>query len=599
MSVVPRNACRLRVTPFTATSRGRRRPWLPLVAGALGALIALSLGYAFWNMAAALFADTSQAANPLKEAFELRGLPEVLRNTAVLVVLGGGGAMLVGSLLAWLNERTDAHMGWFSSILPVVGLLVPPVAAAIGWVMLLSPRAGLVNAALRGLFGSSSTEGPFNIFSWPGLVFLYALELTPFVYVVMSASLRNLDAALEEASRIGGAGPLETLRRVTLPSIKPAIASSALLTVTVGLALFSVPSIVGGGARVPVLSTTILDLLRGQFPPRTSVAVVLSGIMLTVILVCWALQAWVVRNARSASVGGKGVSARRLSLGAWRTPARICVLLFIALSTALPLTGLALVSFQQFWSAKYRFDRLSLANFRTAFIENEVTQAAIVNSLALGLSAATVGMTIAWLLALNNQMNRSLYGRAIDAVVKLPAGISHIVMGVALLLAYAGAPFYLSGTLTILLLAYVLAYLPQGSIASASAVSQVHKSLLEASRISGAGEWRTLRRVSLPLMLPAVAGGWAMMFVFSLGDLTLSVLLSSVASPTAGYMLLDLYDTGTFPLIAALSLTLTVISAAVVLSVLRLASGRRRGGRAPAAFRQLPLDGSDPHGQGR
>ncbi|GAA2339792.1 iron ABC transporter permease [Dactylosporangium salmoneum] len=573
-------AAQLDRRPAAETGKRRgRRSRLAVASAILGSAVVLSLAFPLWRLAGVLVTGDKAAASPVREALQLPGLTDVLRNTAVLVALGGLGAMLVGSTLAWLNERTDAHLGWFSTILPVLGLLVPPVAAAIGWVMLLSPRAGLLNAAIRGAFGSTDGEGPLNIFSWPGLVFLYVLELTPFVYVVMSAALRNIDSALEEASRMSGAGPFQTLWRVTLPAIRPALAASGLLVTTMGLAMFSVPSIIGGGARVPVLSTEILHLLRNQYPPRTSLAVVLSCIMLFVIVVAWGLQSWIARTSRTAAIGGKGVGANRVVLGRWRLPARVMIAAFILLTTALPVLALAMVSLQRFWSAHYRFDRLTSYNFQAVLVGNATTQSAILNSLVLGLLTATVAMAIAWVLAFSNSQRASVFSRAIDSVVKLPAGISHLVLGVSLLLAYGGAPFHLGGSLAILLLAYVLAYLPQGSIASGSAVSQVHPSLLEASRVSGAGEWRSLRTVAVPLMLPSIAAGWAMMFVFAFGDLTLSVLLSSPRSPTAGYMLLNLYDAGTFPLIAALGLTLTAVCALVVTAVLRLSRTRYARGR--------------------
>ncbi|GEK79144.1 ABC transporter permease [Agrococcus baldri] len=550
-----------------------------ILAGVLGVIVVASLVYPIWRLVAALFSGTDATANPLAAALALPGLSEVLLNTLIVVACGGLGALIMGSVLAWLNERTDAHMGWFSSVLPVLGLLVPPIASAIGWVMLLSPRAGLINDFLRTLAGSSASEGPLNIFSWPGLIALYAIELTPFVYVVVAAALRNLDPALEQASRISGAGPLMTLFRVTLPAITPSLASAALLVVTMGLALFSVPSVVGNSANIPVLSTTILDLLHNQYPPRTAEAVVLSSFMMTAIALVWMLQSRISRRARGATVGGKGQTSARVRLGAWKVPARIAIALFVIVTVVLPVVALAMVSLQSFWSAHYQFDSMSFANFHQVFFGNPTTQQSLINSLLLGLLTATIGMAIAWILSLNNRENPSPLAALVDGVVKLPSGLSHLVVGVALLLAYAGPPFSLSGTLVILLLGYVLVYLPQGSIAAGSAVTQVHGSLVEASRMSGASGARTLSKISLPLMLPGIASGWAMMFVFALGDLTISVLLASTATPTAGYMLLDLYNNGSFPLIAALGLTITVVSASVVLSVLWLTRSRRKGAR--------------------
>ncbi|MCC7257299.1 MAG: iron ABC transporter permease [Gammaproteobacteria bacterium] len=509
------------------------------------------------------------------EAARLPGLAQTLGNTLLVILLAGTVAFILGATFAWLNERTDARMTWVAAAMPVLPILMPPIAMVIGWVLLLSPRAGLLNVFVRSVFGIDDGQGPLNIFSWTGMGALYALELTPFVYLLVSAALRDLDPALEQASRVSGRGPLRTLWHVTLPSIRPALAASALLVVAIGLSIFSVPSVVGATAKIDVLSVRIVNLLYGSYPPRTGAAVALSFLMLLLVGVAWLIRARIVARSRPATVGGKGSSSGRVVLGWLRRPAQAGIVLFVALTTVIPFAALLIVSLQKFWSADIRLDALSL-NAYAAILRGGTAGKAVSNSILLGALTATAAMAVTVLLTLFSRERRGVFGRAIDGVMKLPAGFPHVFVAVAVLLAFAGPPLSLGGTLAILLLGYFVIYLPQASIAADAAAAQVRDELTQASRVSGAGEWRTLRRVTLPLMRGAIGSGWVVVFAFVVGDLTASILLATHSTPTAGYLLLEEYVNGSYPLIAALALVISVASSAVVLTMLAV-TGRKLG----------------------
>jgi len=559
--------------PIGTVSRIRRRPSVfMVVAFAAGILMAVTIIGPLVGMLVRLFTGTEE--NPFEQALQLPELGATLLNTAILVVITLPIGLVIGSFFAWLNERTNARMGWLSNALPLIPLMLPPIASAIGWVFLLSPRAGTLNVALRGLFGLTEDEGPFNIFTWPGMIFLYVVELIPVVYLVVSAGLRNVDPALEHAARVSGAGPLRTLFRVTLPAIKPSLAAAGWLGVTVCLGLYSVPSIIGGTAGIPVLSTTIVALLNRTYPPQTQVAVVLGLVLLFGIGVAWVIQRLIVRGGHFASVGGKGMRASRVDLGGLVWPARILMLLFLAVATVLPVLGLLLVSLQKFWSATVDWGALTLDNYVTVLIVNAQTQQALWNSIRLGVMGATVAVVIALLVAILMQQRPGRFSTALDAIVKLPSAFSHIIIALAILLAFAGPPFGLSGTIWILLIAYVVLYLPQASIASGATVMQVDRQLIEAAHTAGAGPAATNARILFPLALPGLAGAWTLVFVYMAGDLTASVLLAGTQTPTVGYIILNQFETGTYPSIAAISIVVTVVFSAIVLTMLRVTRGR-------------------------
>src|SRR5690606_35108241 len=144
------------------------------------------------------------------------------------------------------------------------------IAGAVGWVMLASDRAGLLNVWGKRLLESLGIQidGPLvSIFSWPGLIFVYLIYTLPHVYLCVASALSNIDPSLEEASRVSGAGPLRTLVKVTLPAVLPAIISGGTISVIYGIALFSVPAIIASQAGIDILAVRIVNLMMAEFPP--------------------------------------------------------------------------------------------------------------------------------------------------------------------------------------------------------------------------------------------------------------------------------------------------------------------------------------------
>jgi iron(III) transport system permease protein len=172
------------------------------------------------------------------------------------------------------------------------------------------------------------------------------------------------------------------------------------------------------------------------------------------------------------------------------------------------------------------------------------------------------------MIALYVARRRTALAKGIDASIKLPAAISNMVIAVGVLLLFAGSPFFLSGTLLILLIGYLALYLPQASIAADAAVSGVGKELPEASAISGAAPFRTFRKVYLPLMVPGLVAGWALLFIRMVGDLTASAILAGTANPVVGFRILEVFTSGSFALLASLSTVLVLITATVLVVVL-------------------------------
>lgn len=550
---------RIRFTPFNTLGT--------LIAAVLTLLAFLPL---LAVLVRAFFQDGSFNPSAIYETLAIPGLGQTLLNTFSVTIASGAIALVFGSILAWLNERTDARLGLFTDALPLVAFVLPPIAGAIGWVLLLSPTAGYLNVLVRefaGFFGADLSEGPFDIYSWGGLCFVYVIYQVPFAFMFVSAGLKNMDTSLEEASRVAGRSLAGTLMRITLPALAPALAGALLLTVWTSLALYSIPSVIATGAEMKVLTVEIVNAVAFTYPARTDIAVGLSFIMIIAVGGVWLLQNHIVRNSRHATVGGKSRAATPMKLGRFRPLARGLFWLYAAVATVLPIGALLLVTLTGYWTPNINWGQMSLEPFRRQVLESPVAREALTNSLSLGVVGATIAITMAAVIALFFLKLPAGVARTIDGAIKLPSTLSHIVLAVGFIFILAGPPLSLSGTWLILLLAYIALYYPQGAVAADSAASQVAPELGEASMVSGASQGKTFVRVYLPLMLPGLIAGWAMLFVRMVGDLSASAVLAGTGNPVVGRQILEIFQNGTFSLMAALAMALTFISAVVVIGL--------------------------------
>jgi iron(III) transport system permease protein len=548
------------------------RHWLrgldPFGGFLLAMLVVVALFLAFPLVTAVLrtLADAPAGADAIVKSIESGALPKVLRNTLVVVLGGALIATVAGSVLAFVNERTDGTLGAAGELLPLAPMIVPPIAGVIGWAILLDPSVGLVNHVFRSLFGALGVDiadGPVDIYSAAGLVCVTGLYLVPYVYLIVAAALRGVDPALDEASRVSGASPLRTMLRVTLPAVRPALVAAALMAVIAGIGLFSVPIVLGTAARMDVISVHVYRLFD-QFPPQTATGLMLSAAMVAVVQCLLLAQRWLLPPDRHSMIGGRGGRTAMIRLGRWRRPAQALALVYLATTSVLPVGGLLIVSLQPFWTPQVSVEQFTLENFAFVLFDNGPTSRAFVTSLGLGAATATAAVLIAAVLLLGAKLRQGRTARAADVVLALPATLPHTVIGVAFLITFTPAPFKLYGTVLILFLAYLAMALPFAARAAASAAASVGTDLTEASRIAGAGPGRTFTRVMLPLAVPGLMAGWIIVFIHTAGEVTASTLLGGARNPVIGRVMTELWIFGSFPQLAAMSIVVTAVTSASV-----------------------------------
>jgi iron(III) transport system permease protein len=483
---------------------------------------------------------------------------EALVNT--LIACGGGTAVavIIGLFFSWIVVRTNTPGKRFIAAVSMLPLFAPPLVAGIAWVILGSPKTGLINT----MFKWMNLDLRVDFYSLSGLIFVFGVYYAPYVYMFTASALRNMDPSLEEAAEVSGASAFATLFSVTFPLIMPAIVSGMLLSFIVMLGIYGIPAVLGAPTNINVLTTYIFRLTNWSPPLYNTAAAVAIILMVVTGLLVW-LQQKVLTGRSYTTVAGKAFRPRSLDLGRWRWFTFSLAIVYLLVVVVLPLLALIVAAFRKFMfirDAAGLFDmrQYSLAHFKAIF-ENPLTLRSIYNAVEVGLTTAIVGGALAF--AIGYTIHRTQVGgrRAIDMLTTLPIAIPGLVIGVAYLWAWIGLPGGLYGTIWILALAFIARFMPDTVKVLSTSFLQIHRELEEAAWICGKGLLGSIRTVILPLARPGVIAAMTLLFVLAIRELGSSLFLYTSNTMVMSVLLLDYYEGGNIGKTAAFSLVQTVL----------------------------------------
>jgi iron(III) transport system permease protein len=555
-----------------ATLRGRLEGLdrsLPVwVAAAVTLVVLMALPLA-WLGVMSVSTEQGTTLGHFREVFRDPALRKALWHTVVLAFWTGLASIVIGAPLAWLTARTNVPAKGLIRALVMASFVTPPFLGAFAWVMLAGPNAGLLNTTWRAVTGSA--DPLVNIFTMSGLVFVVTMYTFPYVYIMLANTLALIASDLEDAAAIHGAGRITVAFTITLPLVLPAIVSGFILAVLQALALFGSPAILALPAGFHTITTQVWSLF--QFPPKVEQAAAISIPLLLATALLLLLQKRLLGRRGYASVGGKGGQRRTIALGIWRYPALGGVLVVMACSIVLPYAILAKAAFSRAWAQPLSLSNLTLANWTFTLFEYSATQAAIVNTIELGIATATVGAVLVALLAYVTNRRLVIGHQAVAFLALAPIVIPGVVLAVALFIAYTRPPFVLYGTLAILFIAYLTKEMPVGYAQSDATFRSIPADLEEAGRILGAGRLRILRDVTAPLARSGIIAAWCFIFIGVIRELSASIILFTPNTKVMSVVLFDLKEEGQFGAIAVLGLIMLLMTFATV-SIVQAALGR-------------------------
>jgi len=467
-------------------------------------------------------------------------------------------SFLIGTYLAWINERTNTPFKKVFVVMALIPFIIPGILSTIAWILLLSPKIGLINLVVKGALGLESS--PFNIYSMGGMVWAEAIHLYPLVFLLMSASFRNMDTSLEEAALTAGSSTFTTFWKVTLPLMRPAMFGVLLVMFIRGMEAFEVPALVGVPAKISVFTTKIFLAIH-QFPSDFGLAgayaVTLLLISATGVLI---YQRVTRKEERFATVTGKGYRPRVIDLGPWKYATCATAFFIFLLAVIFPVFILLWSSFIPYYGipSMELVAKLTLANYQYV-LTYPLALTAFKNSFYLSVGSATLVMlltsVIAWI-----TVKSKLPGRVfLDNLTFIPIAMPGIVLGVSLIWVYLTLPIPIYGTIWVLLLAYITKFMPYGIRAASASMIQINKELEEASLTSG-GTWlQTFTKILLPLLMPGFVAGWIYISIISLRELSTSILLYSYNSTVLSIMAFDLWEGGQYTYVCALGVLMVLL----------------------------------------
>lgn len=487
----------------------------------------------------------------------------------------GGSVMLgliVSGLLTWLVERTDMPLRTTIKVLMFASMTIPPLAYAFGWVLLLNPNNGAINVWLRNLLGLD--QQPFDVYTLSMMIFISATELVPTMFVMLSGLFRNMDPQLEKAGAVCGANYLKTARYVVLPLLTPGLLSVMMYMLMIMVQAFEIPLVLGLTAGVPVLSVYIylLSSPEGGTPKYGLAAAFGIGLLVLAIILMLIYFAATRTAERFRVVTGKAFRPKTFELGRGRYPAMILISIYFVVMIA-PLLALLWTSLLPFYQlpSSTALSKISVSNY-SAITNSTKIQQAILNTFLLVFSTATLTMLLSGLMSWFAVRGRGKLARFLDMVAFGPMAIPRIVMAVAILLLYIRTPLY--GTVWIIVLAQVTAYLAFGTRTVNGALMQIHPELENAATACGATWLTTMRKILLPLLWPHFLNAWLWIVAHSMRDLTLALTLMSPDNVVLSSTLWVLWSFGDIPKASAL-LMLMVAGLLVIVLPIQLYAAKR------------------------
>lgn len=476
--------------------------------------------------------------------------------TAVSLLFGVPLALL----LAWITSSTDAPFSKPLSLLPILTLALSPLVGAIGWLVLLAPRAGIVNVVVRHAFGIEGDQGPFNAFSLPVIVALMTFYVVPYVYGPTHAAFKQLDSSLHEAARVCGARSV--FWTVTFPLLRPALLAGVVIGGMMCASMFAVPLILSSRTGLHVIPTQIYQYinLEGRPGPATALASLFSLASIAALFLYFKL----LGRARFITVSGKGSHrAPNTALGVWRWPATAVVILYLLVALVVPVGSLAYLSLVGVWSSSMFEQPLSLAQYQRLLNFPGAVQG-LWNSTWLSGLASALAVLIGLIVSYRRLRQARVWNRTIAFIASVPLGIPSIVLGLAFLMTFTGGPLPLYGTAAILIIGYMVHVLPISIRNADAGLLQVSPELEEAGLVCGDTRAGVMRRILVPVLRRSLLAVWGLTFIILFRDLSMSILLYTHSTIPSSVALLTIFDQGWLSGAAAYSIIITLISALLV-----------------------------------
>ena len=497
---------------------------------------------------------------------------QTLRNSLLLGLCVVLCSTVIAMPTAYLLARTQLAKHSWLDILFMIPFMTPPYIASMGWILFMQKR-GLFQQIFPGT--GAWSEG---FFCFGGLVLVMSLHVFPFLMTMLKNAMRNIPASLEESGAVFGAGFGMRLRKIFAPLLTGNYCIGALLVFVKTLSEYGTPYTLGRRIGFYVFTTDI-HRYSTTAPIDFGRSASLSSILVCVCMAMWLMQNHITNQKSYRLISGKGSRPAQTKLSAAGLAAAwVWVALVILIAIGVPYFSIIATSL-----IKLRGYGLAAGNFTLDHYKELLTTpkalAAIQKSLFLAVSSATICSVIGTAVVVAVRKSNGFFKKTLEAVSLLPEMLPSIVLVIGIMLfwntIYKIIPLY--NTIGIMVLAYVVLYLPYTVQYVTSAFTQINESLLEAGRTFGGTPAYVFRRVTLPMISRGIFAGWMMIFIIAFRELVTASLIAPPNTLVVSTYINREFEQGSVSLGMAMAVLCVLITTTALLVFNRLTGKRKEG----------------------
>ena len=504
---------------------------------------------------------------------------QMVANSLLLGVLVVIVSTLIAAPLAFLFSRTRfARMRAFDIIF-MIPFMTPPYIASMGWILFMQKR-GLLQQLVPAMQGCQDW-----FFTLGGLVAVMSFHVFPFMLSILKNALLNVPSSLDEAGAVFGAGFGQRLRKLFLPLLSGNYAIAALLVFVKTLSEYGTPYTLGKRAGFEVFTTQI-HRYASVAPVQFGQAAALASVLVSICLVMWLVQNWVTEHRSYDLVGTKG--SRLVELRMSRPACALAwafIVVVLGLSVGVPYFSVIATSFINLRGLGLAPGNFTWQNYIDLFSENGKGVSALLNSAFLGVASATICAVLGTLVVLAVRRGRKggramrLASKSLEAMGLLPEMLPGIVLVIGIMLfwnqIYSVLPLY--NTMGILVLTYVVLFLPYSVQYVSSSFAQVGDSLMAAGRVFGGRPLYIFRRITLPLVMRGVATGWMMTFIIAFRELVAPSLIAPTNTLVVSTYIMREFEQGSVGIGMSMAVICVLLTTTALLALNRVGKGKARG----------------------
>ncbi len=478
---------------------------------------------------------------------------------------------VIAAPTAYLLARTQLKKHSWLDIIFMIPFMTPPYIASMGWILFMQKK-GLFQQLFPAT--GSWSEG---FFCFSGLVFVMSLHVFPFLMTILKNAMLNIPASLEESGAVFGAGFGTRLRKIFAPLLTGNYAIGALLVFVKTLSEYGTPYTFGRRIGFYVFTTDI-HRYSTTAPIDFGRSASLSSVLVCICMAMWLMQNYITGKNSYRLVSGKGSRPTKTKLTAvGQIIAWLWVVLVVLIAIGVPYFSIISTSLIKLRGYGLAAGNFTLDHYRELLTTPKVLSS-IRKSLFLAISSATICSVIGTAVVIAVRKSKAFFKKTLEGISLLPEMMPSIVLVIGIMLfwnaIYKMIPLY--NTIGIMVLAYVVLYLPYTVQYVTSAFTQINGSLLEAGRTFGGTPFYVFRRITLPMISRGIFAGWMMIFIIAFRELVTASLIAPTNTLVVSTYINREFEQGSVSLGMAMAVLCVLISTTALLVFNRLI-GRQKG----------------------